>query len=160
MGQEKKREISFWLMKSEPDEFSIDDLKSVKKEAWSGVRNYQARNFMRDEMKVGDRILFYHSSTIPPGIAGIAEVASCPYPDPIQFDKKSSYYDPKSTKQEPRWVVVDVKFIEKFERFIPLKELKEESNLKDMTILQKGNRLSITPVARADFNFIHKLSKS
>ncbi|MBC96697.1 MAG: EVE domain-containing protein [Halobacteriovoraceae bacterium] len=147
----------YWLMKSEPDEFGIDDLKSVGKEAWSGVRNYQARNFMRDEMKVGDEVLFYHSSTKPPGVAGVAVVASKPYADPTQFDSKSPYFDPKSKEDDPRWILVDLKFKKKFKNYIPLSKLKECSELEDMTILQKGNRLSITPVTKKEFDFICEL---
>lgn len=147
----------YWLMKSEPDEFSIYDLKEVKVEAWNGVRNYQARNFMRDEMKVGDDVLFYHSNTKPPGIAGIMTVASEPYPDKLQFDKKSKYFDAKSTKENPRWILIDVKFKKVFKNYIPLETLKGEKKLKDMKILQKGNRLSITPVTKAEFDHIVKL---
>lgn len=147
----------YWLMKSEPDEFSIYDLKEVQVEAWNGVRNYQARNFMRDEMKIGDEVLFYHSNTKPPGIAGIMTVASEPYPDKLQFDKKSNYYDAKSTKEKPRWILIDVKFKKIFKNYIPLDKLKEEKKLKDMKILQKGNRLSITLVSKAEFDHIVKL---
>lgn len=148
---------SYWLMKSEPDEFSIHDLKRVGTEAWSGVRNYQARNFMRDEMKEGDEVLFYHSSTTPPGIAGVMTVAKEAYPDPLQFKKDSPYFDEKATKEKPRWFVVDVKFKSLFPQYVTLKELKNQEKLKEMTILQKGNRLSITPVSAAHFKTICKL---
>ncbi len=147
----------FWLMKSEPDEFSILDLKRVKKEAWSGVRNYQARNFMRDEMSVGDEVLFYHSSTNPPGVAGIMTIASKAYPDPLQFKKSSKYYDEKASKENPRWFLVDVKFKAIFPDYVTLKKLKDEKKLAEMKILQKGNRLSITPVSASHFNHICKL---
>jgi len=147
----------YWLMKSEPDEFGIDDLKKVKSEAWSGVRNYQARNFMRDEMKVGDQVLFYHSNTKPPGVAGVMEVSSEPYPDPLQFKKQSKYYDNKSSEEKPRWILIDVKFVEKFKNYISLDELKKEAKLSDMKILQKGNRLSITPITKSEFNHIKKM---
>ncbi len=149
--------IKHWLMKSEPDVFSFDDLKKKKTEPWTGVRNYQARNFMRDEMKTGDLIFFYHSSCDVPGIAGIATVASTPYPDPTQFDKKSEYFDPKATKENPRWFLVDVKFEKDLKRLMPLEELKKEKELQEMRLLQKGNRLSILPVTAHEFEFILKL---
>lgn len=147
----------YWLMKSEPDEFSIYDLKEVQVEAWNGVRNYQARNFMRDEMKIGDEVLFYHSNTKPPGIAGLMTVASEAYPDKFQFDKKSKYFDPKSSTENPRWFLVDVKFKKIFKNFIPLEILKGDNKLRDMKVLQKGSRLSITPVTKAEFEHIVKL---
>lgn len=143
-------------MKSEPDVFSFDDLKARPKqtEPWDGVRNYQARNFMRDEMKVGDLILFYHSNTNPPGVAGIAEVASEPYPDPTAFDKQSKYFDAKSDPEEPRWVLVDVKYHDDLARHVSLEEMKGMSELAEMRVLQRGNRLSITPVTEAEFKVI------
>ena len=146
-------------MKSEPDVFSFDDLKSrpQQSEPWDGVRNYQARNFMRDEMKVGDLILFYHSNTNPAGVAGVAEVASEPYPDPTAFDKKSKYYDPKSAPENPRWILVDVKYHADLKRLVSLQEMKEAPALKEMVVLQRGNRLSITPVTRKEFNIICEL---
>lgn len=149
----------FWLMKSEPDVFSFDDLKKRPKqtEPWNGVRNYQARNFMRDEMKEGDLILFYHSSCEVPGVAGIAKVASAPYPDQTQFDKKSEYYDPKSTIENPRWFLVDVKFEKDLKAYVSLEDLKKETKLKDMRLLQRGNRLSILPVTREEFDYIVSL---
>lgn len=149
---------SFWLMKSEPDEFSLQDLKRVGVEAWTGVRNYQARNFMRDEMKLGDEILFYHSNTKPPGIAGTMVVASEPYPDSLQFDKNSKYFDPKSTNEKPRWIMIDVKFESEFKNYVTLDELKGERSLEGMKILQKGNRLSITPVTEKEFKHILKMA--
>ena len=150
----------YWLMKSEPDEFGIDDLKKVDIEPWSGVRNYQARNFMRDSMKVGDEILFYHSSTRPPGIAGLAVVASTPYPDPSQFNSRSDYYDPKSLKEDPRWVLVDVKFKETFPMLVTLESMKTEPILAQMKVLQKGSRLSITPVTKEEFLHLCKMGRS
>ena len=139
--------MRYWLMKSEPDEFSIDDLARAPKKstAWFGVRNYQARNFMRDQMQTGDQVLFYHSSCETPGIAGIAEVSKRAYPDETQFDAKSKYYDPKATRENPRWVHVDVRFVKKT-RLVPLAELREHRELANMRLLQRGNRLSITPV--------------
>ena len=144
-------------MKSEPDVFSFEDLKKKKTEPWTGVRNYQARNFMRDDMRPGDLIFFYHSSCEVPGIAGIAEVASGAYPDPTQFDKRSEYFDPKATKENPRWFLVDVKFERDLPRHMPLEELKKEKSLSEMRLLQKGNRLSILPVTHEEFEFILKL---
>jgi predicted RNA-binding protein with PUA-like domain len=146
--------MKHWLMKSEPDAFSIDDLKRKKLEAWDGVRNYQARNFMRDGMKPGDKVFFYHSNCNPPGIVGIAEVASDAYPDPSQFDSKSKYFDPKSSREDPRWMLVDVKFVRKLKRMITLDELKGDEMLEDMPLLRKGNRLSVMPIAAGDWRHI------
>jgi predicted RNA-binding protein with PUA-like domain len=146
--------MKHWLMKSEPDAFSIDDLKRKKVEAWDGVRNYQARNFMRDGMKPGDQVFFYHSNCNPPGIVGIAEVASDAYPDPSQFDSKSKYFDPKSSREDPRWMLVDVKFVKKLKRTITLEELKADEQLEDMPLLRKGNRLSVMPIAAGDWRHI------
>lgn len=152
--------MRYWLFKSEPDAFSIDDLKSAPKktEHWDGVRNYQARNMMRDEIKKGDQVLFYHSNCKPPGIVGIAEVVKEAYPDHTAWDLDSKYYDPKSTPENPRWFMVDIKFKEKFPRMISLDELKEQSKLHDMLILRKGNRLSITPVTDKEWKTIVKLA--
>jgi predicted RNA-binding protein with PUA-like domain len=149
-----------WLMKSEPDEFSIDDLVAAPSQttAWFGVRNYQARNFMR-EMKVGDRAFFYHSSCPEPGIAGIVEVSALAHPDASQFDRKSAYYDPKSAREQPRWECVDVKLVEKT-RLVPLAELREQKALADMVILRRGNRLSITPVTPTEWKAVVKLAKA
>lgn len=141
----------YWLMKSEPDEFSIEDLMQVKTEPWTGIRNYQARNFMRDDMKVGDEILFYHSNTKPPGVVGIAKVASAPYPDPLAFEQDSKYYDPKSMPDDPRWVMVDISFKKKFKTKVELDQLRDQEDLQNMKILQRGNRLSITPVTKEEF---------
>jgi predicted RNA-binding protein with PUA-like domain len=143
-----------WLMKSEPDEFSIDDLAKKKVEPWTGVRNYQARNFMRDGMQVGDGVLFYHSSCEVPGVAGIAEIASAPYPDPTQFDRKSDYYDAASKREEPRWYLVDVKFKRKLKRVIPLTELRDRAELDGFALIARGNRLSVLPVTKAQWDFI------
>ncbi len=135
-----------WLIKSEPDVFSIDDLARVKREPWNGVRNYQARNFMWKEMKPGDLALFYHSNATPSGIAGIAKVVGAPYPDPSQFDPKSEYHDPKSTMDNPRWWLVDFAFVKRFKQLLPLQALKEDPILREMMVCQKGTRLSINPV--------------
>jgi predicted RNA-binding protein with PUA-like domain len=146
--------MNYWLMKSEPDTFSIDNLKQKKREAWDGVRNYQARNFMRDGMRVGDGVFFYHSNCAEPGIAGLAEVASDAYPDPSQFDPKSKYFDPGSSRDNPRWMLVDVKFVKKLKRVITLDELKTHPKLEGMTLLRKGNRLSVMPVDAAEWKYI------
>jgi predicted RNA-binding protein with PUA-like domain len=145
----------YWLMKSEPQEFSIDSLQKVGVEPWSGVRNYQARNHMMKDMKVGDGVFFYHSSTAVPGIAGLAEVASAAYPDPTQFDKKSDYYDPASTREQPRWWLIDVAFQRKLKRIITLDELRAQADrLDDMVLLRRGSRLSVQPVTAAQWKFI------
>jgi predicted RNA-binding protein with PUA-like domain len=151
--------MNYWLMKSEPDVFSFKDLKSRPKmtEPWNGVRNYQARNFMRDEMQMGDLILFYHSSCDIPGVAGIAKVNSQAYPDSTQYDKKSKYFDPKATEENPRWFLVDVSFAADLKKFIPLEELKKHTALSQMKLLQRGNRLSILPVTKKEFEFIISL---
>ena len=142
-------------MKSEPDECSIDDVLAAPGQStpWSGVRNYQARNFMRDEMSIGDGVLFYHSSCPEPGIAGIAEVASAAYTDKTQFERRSPYYDPKSRKDKPRWVNVDVRALRKT-RLVPLAELRRQKPLARMRLLQPGNRLSITPVTESEWKYI------
>lgn len=145
----------YWLMKSEPDECSIDDALNAPGASvpWTGVRNYQARNFMRDTMRVGDGVLFYHSSCPQPGIAGLARVASGPYPDPTQFDPASPYHDPASKPDAPRWVLVDVKAVQKT-RLIGLPELRATPELSGMVLLQRGSRLSITPVSEAHWRFV------
>ena len=148
--------MNYWLMKSEPETFSIDDLKKEKVDHWDGVRNYQARNFMKD-MKKKDLVFFYHSNCSPPGIVGVMEVHKEAYPDFTSFDKRSKYYDPKSTKENPRWFMVDVKFKEKFSEIIPLETLKAVSALKDLALLRRGNRLSIMPVATKEWNAILKM---
>src|SRR5215510_10004606 len=149
--------MQYWLMKSEPDEFSIDDLARSpgRTTAWFGVRNYQARNFMRDQMKLGDQAFFYHSSCPEPGIAGIAEVVRTAYPDASQFDRKSPYYDPKSTRATPRWLNVDVRLTEKTP-FVPREALRAHRELAGMRRLRPGNRLSITPVTPAEWRFISR----
>ena len=151
--------MNYWLMKSEPDVFSFNDLKlrPKKTEPWNGVRNYQARNFMRDDMKIGDLILFYHSSCDVPGVAGLARVNSKPYPDTTQFDKKSEYYDPKASLENPRWILIDVSFEKELKNYVSLEEIKKHPELSHMRLLQKGNRLSILPVSKEEFNFIVKL---
>jgi len=148
----------YWLMKSEPDEVSIDDALAAPDAtvAWTGVRNYQARNFMRDGMKVGDGVLFYHSSCPEPGIAGIARVASGIKPDPTQFDPKSPYYDAASKKDDPRWLLVDVQALRKT-RLLALPELRARPELAELVVLRKGNRLSITPVEPAHWKIIEKM---
>ena len=143
-----------WLMKSEPDAFSIDDLKCKKQEAWDGVRNYQARNYMRDGMRVGDKVFFYHSNCAEPGIVGIATVATDAYPDPSQFDPKSKYFDAGSSRDNPRWMLVDVKFVKKLKRTITLKELQLDPALDGMLLLRKGSRLSVQPVEAAHWQHI------
>lgn len=147
--------MRYWLMKSEPDEFSIDDLAAApdRSTAWFGVRNYQARNFMRDQMTVGDLAFFYHSSCPEPGIAGIVRVSKPAYPDASQFDKKSPYYDPKSKRDAPRWLNVDVKLVKKT-RLVPLAELRTQTALAKMRVLQRANRLSITPVDPKEWTYI------
>ena len=148
--------MRYWLMKSEPDEVSVDDLAKApgRVTPWFGVRNYQARNFMRDQMSIGDGVLFYHSSCAEPGIAGIAKVSSGAYPDASQFDKKSKYFDAKATREQPRWFNVDVKLVKKT-RLIPLAELRSQPQLAEMRVLARGNRLSITPVTAEEWAFIN-----
>ena len=147
--------MPFWLMKSEPDEFSIDDLASAPRKTtpWFGVRNFQARNFMLKQMRVGDRVFFYHSSCPEPGIAGIAEVASGAYPDASQFDRKSPYFDASAKPEAPRWFNVDVHFVRKT-RLVSLAELRGHRELSKMRTLARGNRLSITPVSAEEWDFI------
>ncbi|MFO1225857.1 EVE domain-containing protein [Roseateles sp.] len=147
--------MSYWLMKSEPEEASILDLQSAGTLPWTGVRNYQARNFMRDAMRIGDGVLFYHSSCPEPGIAGLAEVASTAYPDATQFDPKSKYFDPKSSPESPRWLHVDVRW-RQTTRLLSLAELREAPELASLRILQRGNRLSITPVTPAEWAAVLK----
>ena len=154
--------MNYWLMKSEPDAFGIDELKSRpgRTEPWDGVRNYQARNFMRDEMKKGDRVFFYHSNCKVPGIVGIAEVASKPYPDPSQFDPDSKYYDPKSDPDEPRWILIDVKYIRHLKRVVSLAEIKDHAEaLGDFALTRRGNRLSIMPVTAEQWDYLLGLEK-
>jgi predicted RNA-binding protein with PUA-like domain len=147
--------MQYWLMKSEPGDVSIDDVLAAPGATlpWTGVRNYQARNFMRDAMHVGDGILFYHSSCARPGVAGLAQVASAPYPDPTQFDSSSTYFDAKATREQPRWVSIDVRAVEKT-ALLPLVQLRAMPDLEDMLLLQKGSRLSITPVTKDQWQII------
>jgi predicted RNA-binding protein with PUA-like domain len=153
--------MSFWLMKSEPAECSIDDLAAAPGQTvpWFGVRNYQARNFMRDAMRIGDGVLFYHSSCAEPGVAGLAEVASTPYPDTTQFDAKSPYFDPKSDPDAPRWLLVDVKLRHKT-ALLPLKRMRELPQLQTMALLRPGSRLSITPVTPVEWKAVVALLDS
>jgi len=150
--------MKYWLMKSEPDECSIDDALAAPRRItpWTGVRNYQARNFMRDAMRLGDGVLFYHSSCPEPGIAGLAEVASAPYPDPTQFERRSPYYDPKSPRDAPRWILVDVRALKKT-RLLPLAEIRRHKALAKMWLLRPGSRLSITPVSAAEWRVLQGL---
>jgi len=147
--------MRYWLMKSEPDDVSFDDVLAApdRSVAWYGVRNYQARNFMRDAMSVGDGVLFYHSSCAVPGVAGIAEVASGPYPDATQFDPASRYHDPKATPETPRWISIDVRALEQG-RYLPLSAMRNVAALDDMALLKKGSRLSVSPVTPAEWNAI------
>ena len=149
--------MKHWLIKSEPDAFSLQDLKKVKWEPWDGVRNYQARNFMRDEMKQGDLALFYHSNCAVPGVVGVARVVSEPYPDPTQWDPKAKYHDPKSSEEKPRWILVDFAFVAQFENHVSLAAMKDDARLEGMLTLRKGNRLSISPVEGKHFRRICKL---
>jgi predicted RNA-binding protein with PUA-like domain len=147
--------MKYWLMKSEPEEFSIDDLKRVGREPWSGVRNYQARNFMRDGMRPGDGILFYHSNCAVPGVVGIAEVASAAYPDPTQFDPESDYHDPRSDPDAPRWLLVDVGYVRHLKRTIALDEIRAEAErLGDFALIRRGNRLSVLPVTAKQWKLV------
>ncbi len=149
-----------WLMKSEPDVYSIDDLKRDRREPWDSIRNYQARNMMRDDMRIGDKIFFYHSNCKEIGVVGIMKVASEPYPDSTQFDPKSNYFDPKSSADNPRWQLVDVAFVKKFKRTITLAELKAQPGLEDMILVRKGNRLSIMPVSDEHWDLILGLEQA
>lgn len=150
---------NYWLLKSEPDCYSIDDLQRDGTTFWSGVRNYQARNFMRDEMKPGDGVLFYHSSAEPPGVAGIAEIAREGYADKTALDPKDDHYDPKATAENPIWMMVDVRFVKKFKELIPLTELKETPGLEKMAVIQRGQRLSVQPVTEEEWKIVTKMRK-
>lgn len=157
MNSTKPALTKFWLMKTEPEVFSITDLKKSKTSLWEGVRNYQARNFMVNDMQVGQGVLLYHSSTDPSGVAGIATVSQKAIPDPTQFDRKSAYYDPKATREKPIWFCVEVKFVTQFSHFVSLAEIKANKNLAQMMVVKKGSRLSIQPVTKDEFEYIHKL---
>lgn len=151
--------MKYWLIKSEPDVFSIQDLHKVKQEPWSGVRNYQARNYMWRDMQVGDLALFYHSNATPPGVVGVAKVASEPYPDPSQWDPASEYFDEKSTEQKPRWWLVDFSFVSEFSTMVRLEDMRANAKLEGMVVLQKGTRLSINPVLKKHFDLVVKMGK-
>jgi len=151
-------EQRYWLVKSEPDVYSIDDLARDGRTSWSGVRNHRARNLMRDEMKLGDPVLFYHSSADPPGVAGLARVCREGHADPTAWDPKSEYHDPKSTPARPVWMMVDVEFVEKFPALVPLGTLRDTAALEGMPLLQRGQRLSVQPVSPAHFRIVLKLA--
>jgi len=146
--------MQYWLMKSEPETYSIDDLKEFKTDHWDGIRNYQVRNFFRDQMKVGDKAFFYHSNCKEPGIVGLMEIASKAYPDHTAFDSKEKYFDAKSDPENPRWLMLDVKYIRHTHRIITLSELREHESIKDMRLLQKGNRLSVIPMTKNEWDYI------
>ena len=150
--------MRYWLMKSEPEAYGIDDLAKDKSTHWNGVRNYQARNFMRDQMALGDPVFFYHSNCEEPGIVGIAEVCKLAYPDESQFDRKSKYYDPESSREDPRWLNVDIGFVRRIGP-VTLAQLRSHEALAGMRILQRGNRLSITPVDPAEWKYILRLAE-
>lgn len=147
----------YWLMKSEPETYSIDDLSKDQKTWWEGVRNYQARNFMMNEMSVGDEVLFYHSSTEPPGVAGLAKICASAQPDALQFNSKSEYFEPKATKEKPIWFCVQVSFVKKFKNYVALDQIRSEKALQKMMVLKKGVRLSIQPVEEKDFNKLKEM---
>ncbi len=153
----RRTRMAYWLFKSEPDTYSIDDLQRDGRETWDGIRNYQARNMMRDDMRVGDKVLFYHSSCAEPGIAGIAKVASKAYPDPTQFDPESRYYDPKSDPDDPRWMLVELAFVRKLKNVITLADIRKVPELGDMILTRRGNRLSIMPVDRDHWDLVLSL---
>ncbi|MEN8150468.1 MAG: EVE domain-containing protein [Planctomycetota bacterium] len=155
-----KRAKKYWLVKSEPNAYSIDDLERDGTTPWDGVRNYQARNTMRDDMKVGDLVLFYHSNAKPPAAVGVAEVASPPYPDALQFDKRSRYHDPKSDPANPTWILVDMAFSSKFAKPVPLADLKANRSLEGMTVTQRGVRISVMPVLKKHFDAVVKMGSA
>ena len=150
----------YWLMKSEPNSYSIQNLQKDKKAFWDGVRNYQARNFMMRDMKKGDKVLFYHSNCHPPGVTGLALVCEEAKADPTALDKKSQYYDPKSTKEKPRWFAVTVKFVATFKTLVSIERMRQEKNLRNMILLKKGQRLSILPVTQKEYQHIVKMSRT
>ena len=149
----------YWLVKSEPNAYSIDNLVKDKKTYWDGVRNYQARNIMRDDMKKGDLVLFYHSNAEPNAVVGICEIVREGYPDFTAFDSENKYFDPKSNSENPTWIMVDIKLVKKFKRPVTLKEIKENSKLQTMRLVQRGNRLSVMPIEKKEFDLILKLSE-
>ena len=150
----------YWLMKSEEDEYSIRDLCRDGVVPWFGVRNYQARNYMRDQMKIDDRVIFYHSNGKPSGAVGVGKIVSAPYPDETQFDRKSKYYYARATKEKPVWVLVDVSYIETFQRLVSIEEMRSHEELEAMVLLQKGSRLSVSPVTKKEFEYIKTLSRN
>jgi len=152
--------MNYWLMKSEPNDYSIDDLKAEGKTGWDGIRNYQARNLMRDQMQVGDWVLFYHSNAKPPGVVGLAQVSDTGLVDHTQFETDSKYYDAKSSPENPRWTMVEVEYRETFPQFIPLPGMRETSELEGMMVLKKGARLSIQPVSEVHFKHICQMGQS
>lgn len=149
--------MKYWLMKSEPDVFSLAQLKKDKTTWWEGVRNYQARNYMMKDMQVGDLVLFYHSNATPPGVAGIAKISHAAEPDKAQFDKKSEYFDPKATKEKPIWFCTQLQYVEDLKHFVSLSDLREAKGLEDMLVLAKGSRLSVQPVDKKHFDIVKKL---
>lgn len=155
-----RRTRKYWLLKSEPSEYSIDDLAKEGTGTWDGIRNYRARNIMRDEMAAGDLVLFYHSSCKPPGVAGVARITGEPFADPTQFDTASPYYDPKSTREQPRWIAVHVEFIERLADEVPLDVLKRDPELDGMGVRAKGNRLSVQPVEKVHFRRVLRLGNA
>jgi len=150
---------SYWLMKSEPNEFSINDLKKKKRSIWDGIRNYQVRNMLRDEMKVGDYALFYHSSAKDIGVVGEMKITEAAYPDPTQFDSKSKYFDPQSQQKDPRWLAVNVQFVSKFKKLVPLTAIRDDRAFKHLPLVQKGNRLSIMHLSPAQYDRIYEMSQ-
>lgn len=151
--------VKYWLMKSEPEVYSIDNLKQDGFSSWEGVRNFQARNMIRDEMAEGDLVLFYHSNAKPPGIAGVCRICRAAHPDPTAFDPKSPYFDPKSSPDDPTWFMVEVEYVEKFPTFISLNDLRNTPELKDLKVLQKGSRLSIQPVDPKHFKIVCSIGR-
>lgn len=149
--------MNYWIFKTEPSNYSIDDLQKDKVTEWSGIRNYQVRNMIRDEMNIGDTVLIYHSSTKEIGITGEAKIVSKAHPDPEQFKKRSQYFDLKSLRENPTWLSVQVEFIQKFKEILPLNDMKKESSLQNMRLLQRGNRLSITPISKSQYTALKKL---
>jgi predicted RNA-binding protein with PUA-like domain len=149
----------YWLMKCEPEAYTIDDLERDGTATWEGVRNFQARNYMRDDMKPGDGVLFYASNAEPSGVTGVAEISRAGYPDPFAFEEGHKYFDPKSNPANPTWIMVDLRFVEKFSDVIPLAALKETRGLADMMVVQKGSRLSVQPVTRKEFDIVVKLGR-
>lgn len=153
------KKVNYWLIKSEPSEYSIDDMEKDHQECWEGIRNYQARNFLRDTLKIGDIAIFYHSSTNPPGAAGVVKVCKEGYPDYTAWDPKCKTFDPKTKKEDPTWYMVDFEFVEKFSEYVPLSQLRETPGLEEMMLLKKGVRLSIQPIKKKEFDIITKLGR-